>query len=388
MSDVNITLRGITWEHPRGYDSQMGTTEAYRAVAPGVSIEWEQRSLLSFGDADVAQLAADYDLLVVDHPHIAHAASSGVLHPLRGTGHDDELAELAAHSVGASHASYEYGGQQWATAIDAAAQVAAFRPDLATSVPHTWVEVLELARDGRVLWPAKPVDAFSSFVSVAAALDFPLMSDGVFIGVDDALTVLELLHRLAELTPERGRSMNPIDVAEELVEGDHYLYSPLLFGYTNYSRAGFRRAPLAFTDAPEGPTGVPGSMLGGAGLAVSASTAHPAAAIGYAVWAAGGVAQRGAYFDAGGQPAHSAAWDDSRLNSLTLDFFSATRRTLDAATVRPQATRYPRFQNEVGPLINAAVRGEVNDRTLVTWINNLGAQLLHDNGRYDRETAV
>ncbi len=70
--------------------------------------------------------------------------------------------------MGASHASYAHGGHQWALAHDAAAQVAAYRPDLLATPPRTWTEVLELARTGRVLWPAKPIDAFSSLCTLAA----------------------------------------------------------------------------------------------------------------------------------------------------------------------------------------------------------------------------
>ena len=83
-------------------------------------------------------------------------------------GHDDELAVLATQSVGLSHVSYQHDGHQYALALDAAAQVAAFRPDLLEAPPETWDEVLALAEQGRVVWPAKPIDAFSSLVTIAA----------------------------------------------------------------------------------------------------------------------------------------------------------------------------------------------------------------------------
>ena len=57
-------------------------------------------------------------------------ARSGHLMPFDGMGRDDDLATLAAQSVGASHPSYEFDGRQWALAIDAATPVAAYRPDL------------------------------------------------------------------------------------------------------------------------------------------------------------------------------------------------------------------------------------------------------------------
>ena len=52
-----ITLRGITWNHPRGLDPLLAANEVYRDVAPGVSVEWTTRSLsgLRRGPADRAR---------------------------------------------------------------------------------------------------------------------------------------------------------------------------------------------------------------------------------------------------------------------------------------------------------------------------------------------
>jgi multiple sugar transport system substrate-binding protein len=101
---MTVVLRGITWEHARGYGSVVAAGEAYREVAPDVEVRWEYRSLLAFGDQPLDELVEHYDLLVIDHPHIPFAAERGLLLPLDGAGHDDELAVLERQSVGLSHA--------------------------------------------------------------------------------------------------------------------------------------------------------------------------------------------------------------------------------------------------------------------------------------------
>ena len=43
-----INLRGMTWDHSRGFDPMVATSAAYAAAHPGVSITWEKRSLQAF----------------------------------------------------------------------------------------------------------------------------------------------------------------------------------------------------------------------------------------------------------------------------------------------------------------------------------------------------
>ena len=374
---MSVVLRGMTWEHARGHGSVVAAAEAYRAVAPGVEVRWEYRSLQAFADHPIDQLVHDYDLLVIDHPHIPLAAEEGLFAALDGAGHDAELAELATQSVGASHDSYRHGGHQYGLATDAAAQVAAYRPDLLAEPPRDWPAVLELARAGRVLWPAKPIDAFSSLVTIAATSGTsPMAVPGTFLGHDDAAPVLAIMHELAALVPESNLGWNPIQTADALSAGDEHWYSPLLFGYTNYSRDGFREHPLRYTDIPAGSNGVAGSLLGGAGIAVSAYSPHLTEAVDHAFWLASPEVQEGVYFDGGGQPGYAAAWDSDRTNALARDFFRSTRRTLEGAYVRPRFAGYIEFQDIVSPLVTAALRGELSDRDLIDVANGHAARLL------------
>jgi multiple sugar transport system substrate-binding protein len=371
------TLRGITWEHPRGYDCVVGAAKAYAAGVPDVEVTWEYRSLQAFADAPIAQLSAAYDLMVIDHPHVPLAAEAGLLAPLDDAGFDHELADLAEQSVGPSHASYAYHGHQYGLASDAAAHVAVHRPDLLPEPPRTWDEVFDLAAAGRVVWPAKPIDALSSLITVAANAGAPANAEsGVFLAEDDALSALDLLHRLTAYVPERNLADNPIEVAEQLSTGDQWWYAPLLFGYTNYSRVGFRPGRLKYIDMPSRGAGVTGSILAGAGIAVSATAVDLDAARAFALWLASADVQRGVYFDSGGQPGNSVAWSDPRLNTETLDFFRGTRATLEGAYVRPRLPGFIEFQDTAAPLVNAALRRQLSDAELLRRLAELAERLL------------
>jgi multiple sugar transport system substrate-binding protein len=367
----------MTWDHPRGHGALVAASDQYQRLY-GVQVTWEARSLQEFGDAPIYGLAEAFDLLVIDHPHVPAVATSGILAPLDVPAHAAELSVLAENSVGASHRSYTYAGRQWALAIDAAAQVAAHRPDLLDAVPTGWPEVFDLAREGRVLWAGKTIDAYSSLVTIAANAGTPPMTTpGEFLDAPSLAAALDILHRLADAVPHACLQMNPIDVAEQLVADDgDYVYCPLLFGYTNYSRAGFRRRRLRYTDIPSGRQGVAGSLLGGAGIAVSATATDVDAARAFAYWAASASPQRGSYFDGGGQPGHAAAWADPRLDDATLNFFSGTRQTMEAAYVRPQHPRYLEFQNAAAPLVSDLLAGDLADHAFIGQINTLAARLL------------
>ena len=369
---MTTTLRGITWEHARGHGSVVAAAAEYRKLRPDVEVTWEFRSLQAFADRPISSLVDDYDLLVIDHPHIPLAADRGLFARLDGVGHDEELAILAGQTVGRSHESYSHRGHQWGLAIDAAAQVAAYRPDLIAEPPRSWPAVLALAREGRVLWPAKPIDALSSLITVAAngGAD-PMSGNGLFLPEDRALEAMGLLRELAGLVPPENLAWNPIQVADALAEGDRFAYSPLLFGYTNYSRAGFRANRLRYTDIPAGARGVSGSLLGGAGIAVSDRTRHAAEAIEHAFWLASASVQAGAYFDGGGQPGNAVAWDDDRTNEVALDFFRATRATLEGAYLRPRSTGYIGLQDELAPIVTRTLAGELTEAEGVRLLNQL-----------------
>src|SRR6187399_1676581 len=90
---VMVELRGVTWDHVRGYGGLRAAAEAYRVDRPDMQVTWETRSLQAFADQPVEQLER-YDLIVLDHPSIGEAVARGALAPF------DEADEIA--SVGRS----------------------------------------------------------------------------------------------------------------------------------------------------------------------------------------------------------------------------------------------------------------------------------------------
>ena len=125
-----ITLNGIAWDHPRGYEPLKATSAAFSKIHPEVNIEWDIRSLKEFGDMPIEDLIESYDLITIDHPYMGQANANNLLLPLDNLIPSYSLEKLKEESVGPSYQSYNYNGNLYALAVDAAALVSAYREDL------------------------------------------------------------------------------------------------------------------------------------------------------------------------------------------------------------------------------------------------------------------
>ena len=356
-----VELRGMTWDHSRGYDPMVATSECFAEIRPGVSITWERRSLQAFADRPIKDMASDYDLMVIDHPHVGQVARSGELLPLDSLGHDSELGELASRSVGASHRSYEFDGRQWALAIDAATPVAAFRSDIIENAPSEWSEVVELARKGLVAFALIPLNSLMTFMGLAKNIGIEIAErDDRFIDAAGGARILELMKEIVALLDPACLKLDPIGIYDWMgKDADGPAYSPFGYGYSNYSRDGYCDFPLTFADAPgvDG-AGPRGTVIGGTGIAISEYCKNPDAAADYAFWIAGSECQKGLYFRSGGQPGHADAWESDACNAETRNFFRNTRETLETAWLRPRHDGYMEFQDKGGDIVHACLRGE------------------------------
>ena len=321
---------------------------------------WERRSLKDFGDAPLDALADEYDVLIVDHPHVGMAAESGCLLPLDTRLDAGVLATLAQQSAGPSHASYFYAGHQWALAVDAAMQTSAYRPDrLDDPLPSAWDGVLALAEDLRRVgrWmaiPLVPTDCICSFLTLCASLGDPPGQGAALVGSETGRAALEWLVEAARLSHPDSLTWNPILMLQYMSRADDVVYCPLSFCYTNYARDGYAPHRIRFANIP----GVTGSLLGGAGFAVSATCAYPQAACDYGAWLCSAAVQRGLYVEQGGQPGNALAWTDDEANALTNGFFRDTWATLQQAYVRPRHSGFVTFQAAAGRVIHDLLRGE------------------------------
>ena len=366
-----IKLKGMTWSHPRGYDPMVAGAEQWLADK-GVEIEWEKRSLQDFETFPVEELARNFDMIVIDHPHVGQITKEGCLLPLDVPGRETELKELADGSVGQSFPSYNWQGRQWAFPLDAATQVQAWRPDLMDRPATSWGEVLRLARAGKVLLPLRSPHSLMCFYTLVANAGTPCAVEGELISVEDGVKAFEQLREIASLVKPKCFGMDPIAVFEEMAKPDSDIAcSPLIYGYVNYAMPGFRDRLIRFADIPAGAAGVAGSALGGTGIAVSAFSKHPEAAIDFAYWIASGDVQKGLYAASNGQPGHADAWEDDTVNNATSGFYRDTRATLEGAWVRPRHDGYMPFQEAASERINKGLLDNEKAEVVIADLNRL-----------------
>jgi len=347
---IMTKLRGMTWDHPRGLESLTAADRAIEQMT-GISIDWQARSLLDFGDQPLIEFYEDFDLIILDHPHVPDAVVAQTIIPFDKLLTAEELSKLSKSSVGPSHDSYIYRGKQWALAIDAAAQVSAYRPDLIEAPPKLWDEVLSLGREGKLLWPYKPVDAFCSFATLMSQFGSPLCSANSFIDQQTAAETLDFMIELSQIVPSFCSTSNPIEIAERLAEGSDYAVGVCMFGYSNYSRKNFRKNLLKYYQVPSFDGRARGSILGGAGIGISSASKNPELAARVAMALCSEEIQSGDYLIGGGQPGDISAWKNSSANTLTADFFTNTLSTLEGAWVRPRILGWPELQFNVGNIV-------------------------------------
>ena len=371
---TNITLKGMTWDHPRGYEP-LAACSALWMERTGVQITWDRRSLQDFESFPVDELARQYDLIVIDHPHVGQVTREGCLLPFDTA----RLASIARGTVGRSYPSYHWQGQQWALPIDAATQVQAWRPDRLDAAPADWDEVMALARAGRVALPLRAPHSLMCLYTLCAQRGAPAQVEGPdLFDVEAASEVCAQLRALMQLIDPQCLEMDPIAVFEAMALPDARIDCvPLIYGYVNYAWEGFRPVRLGFADIPRSEGHGPvGSALGGTGIAVSAHTAHAQQAVDFAEWVADAEAQRGPFAAAGGQPGHAAAWEDEAVNQAAGDFYRATRATLEGAWVRPRHDGYMPFQHAASLRLNQGLQGAEPARDIVLALNALFRQSL------------
>lgn len=382
------TIRGISWDHPRGFDCLAANVPAFQAANPDIEVIWERRSLKQFGEQPIDALAERYDLIIADHPFVGHGVVSGCLIDVTSIIGKAAVEAMLADSVGKSSVSYHWNGGVYGLPTDAASQVASYRPDLMQAlgweVPHSFGETLALAKAARasgkqIATPCCPTDAMSLILSFTANLGQPLPAgSGRFWdrrALEEAFAYVE---ELVAASHPSSPDWNPIQVYDAATAGDEIVYISFAFGYSNYARRGVAR-PIHFTTVA-GPGGDPaaGALLGGAGCVVTKSAKDLEAIGRYLRFVHDPTHQRGAYFDAGGQPGSRAAWLDERVNAESNGFFRNTLETLDKSYLRPRYDGFVPFFEEGGVIVNARLRGQIGREAA---IDRLTAQYEHSFAR-------
>ena len=358
-----VRLTGIAWDHSRALPPLVATSQRYEETHADIRIRWEKRSLDEFGHTPIDQLAASFDLIVIDHPWAGFAFENNLVCDLKPLLTPAELNEFARNSIGATFDSYCYGGRLLALPIDAAAPASSWRSDLLERAgvhpPATWSEAVTLACRKLALIPAFDADLFLHFLMLLKALGAEPCSDHEKMAPRQiARQALDLLRELTEPMPTEIFDLNPIQVAERMTVTDDFAWNAFAYTYNNYARPGFARRALCFghllsLDA-KGPR--LRSVLGGTGIAISIHCKEVEDALDYARFVADGTTQKGIYLHAGGQPSHRAAWNDPDADKLCGGFFGATRATHEDAFVRPRYSGYVPLQTSGGKLLQEALR--------------------------------
>lgn len=338
------TLRGVTWDHPRGYVGLTAASMEY-ATSHGVSIHWDRRSLQAFADQPIDELAETYDLIVLDHPHVGLIAEQGALVPL------EPPSDAQRMSLGGSLESYIWQNSLWALPIDAACQMAVYREDLNTHSTFHWEDFLTADHAGpRPLTPLLPVDAFCTMMTLVASRGETKLpySDSHFTSQANGSVALGVLKALYKLGPAEAAEWNPINVLEILSSENEFAYSPCLFGYINYARPGFRKQTLTYVDLPSFRTDwPPRGILGGAGIGVSSSSTNQAVAEAFAQWVASEPIQSGVYLNNEGQPAHRTTWDFNGADPRFSGFLKGGHSAMEQAWTRPRDPWFLGFVDDV-----------------------------------------
>lgn len=377
--DEMIRLKGIAWDHPRGYEPLIAASASFTETARQVNISWDVRSLKEFGDMPIEALIDRYDLICIDHPYMGQADKNGLLLKLEDYISENELATLESQSTGPSFKSYKYNKHLYALPIDAAALVAAYRNDLlketGISLPRSRSELFNfygtVPKGFSVAWALCPTDFWCTFLSLAAQdSGAGFISQGE-INIETGRRALEEIKRHLEHLHPDSMDWNPIQILDRMGDEEDLVYAPYLFGYTNYSRRGYKKNLIHFCNSPVGTMPGISTILGGVGLAVSSRCENPALAADFVKYVAGAEIQEGIFTINGGQPANIRAWKNPGNNVLCNNFFEATLETLEKAYVRPRHPGWNQFQEDGAELLHGGILKNRESHKLMDELNEL-----------------
>ena len=262
--DADRTLRGMTWDHRRAIDPLLAThADCSRSSIPDIDIEWSSRPLHGFEFTPVAELAAIFDLIILDHPFCGDIAASQ-LPAARWT---TSAGSRATPFVGPSLADLSLcKAQLWALPVDAACQVAVSRPDLMARLgcapPSRLGASCSLsaraapAQGMQLAIGLRGVHSLMTFFTLCANLGTPCATSTRTshspTGTRRARRS-SLMRALLAFCPPEALDWNSIALHDAMVARDDLVFCPAVYCYATYAEADQRR-PLRFHDLP-GPRG-------------------------------------------------------------------------------------------------------------------------------------
>lgn len=375
-----VKLKGIAWDHKRGYDPLVYCSLDFTNKNPNIEIEWEKRSLKDFGNFPVSKLAENFDLLVIDHPFSGEANKNNILVNLTNYIEENVLNNLKLNSIGPTFESYRYLDNLIALPIDAAAVVSAVNEKWfcqeGIPIPKNLNDVKRLKNilpnDKKILLSLCSTDIWCVFLSLCAT-----STDGNFIDNNEgfykkvAATQIDIIKDLLPLSAINPLDLNPINVLDLMASNDTYIYSPLLFGYVNYSKTGEYKNIIKFYDSPLEKKGKTSALLGGAGIAISSKSKFKKESAKFIEYVSSEEIQSFSYFNYGGQPSHLSAWNSEYINEQSNDFFRNTASTLKNAYVRPRFPNWNTYQDKASVLLHEGVSNNIDSKIIVDNLNKM-----------------
>ena len=367
-----MTFRGLTWDHPRGYDALAEAARRVNAGRAAPLITWDRQPLEGFESAPITDLTARYDLVVLDHPHIGEAVAEGCLLPIDQLFDAAQMEAWRSRTVGPAFQSYTWEGRQWALPLDVATQVMARRPDLVPDPPTDWAGLETLAASRRVAVSLGGPHAFLTLISMAAA-------EGAVVGGEamlpdaQALPALDRLARLAARAPRGSADLNPIALLEAMAQTDAIALVPLVFGYVTYARPAASRHALAFSDSLAAPGGL-GGVLGGTGIAFSGRSVPSPELLAHVVDLMSEEVQTRLFPEFGGQPSARAAWTSAQVNAAWGSFYRDTLRTAETALLRPRYFGFPDFTNAASAYLRDALDARTAPQAMLARLRQMWTQ--------------
>lgn len=375
-----IQLKGIAWDHPRGYAPLIAASKEFSKRNSNVNIEWDIRSLKEFGDMPIEDLIGKYDFITIDHPYMGQADSNNLLLNLKNEISNDVLDLHAKESVGPSYQSYNFKDNLYALPVDSAALVAAYRKDLLadlglSNLPKSREGLFDyyktLPSNESVAWALCPTDFWCAFLTICAQEGGRDFIKNFTVDQGIGINALDEIKRHLEFIHPESMNWNPIQILDKMGEGNEIVYSPYLFGYTNYSREGYATNLVHFTNSPVNPKHEISTILGGVGLAISSQCKQVKLAADFVSFVAHPEIQEGIYTKSGGQPGNLSAWTSKRNNEMCTNFFVDTLKTMEDAYVRPQHPMWNSFQEQGADLLHEGVLKNMESDRLMKQFNEL-----------------
>lgn len=337
-----ITLRGVAWNNTRSYVPLIAASQRFEELHPDVQITWDKASISTLLDDTNTGFQKAYDLVVTNNGWIDFCSRKGLLAPLNEWLNIRTLHEQEINSVGQSFKSYQTGQHQWALAIDASSQVSAYRPDLLRrndfEIPRSWNDVVTMSASYDFAIPLSNQDVLAHFYAIYMTLAaYQGVNDKEVFNTPIAEESIELLTELCSNIDKACFNWGSVQVFEAMTTTDQFIYCPLGFGNSNYSKTSYVTHPLKFCDTTYliDKQRISGS-IDGSGIAISESSQYKRLAARFIEFISSPRVQTNFIVNFGGQPGCRKAWLNPAANEATGDYFINTLAAQDRAAIRPR----------------------------------------------------